>query len=115
MCLSSKSASRATGSPESSVRAGARGKNSGAVACCGGGWMAISKWPPGAALPEQPALSGVSCWAESGFEGRTGPKIALDGQPVTFQLGPRQRLETAQVPVLGRIWRVGEQPAVRHG
>src|SRR6202022_4750686 len=114
MCFSSRWARRATGRPQSSVRVGARGMNSGVVAC-GGGWMAISKWPRRGGSPEQPVLSEVSCWPESGFEGRTGPKVALDAQAVTFQLGARQGLEPAQVPVLGGISRVSKQPVVREG
>src|SRR5437868_11035482 len=111
MCFSSRSASRATGSPQSSVRAGATGKNCGVVVW-GAGCMAIENWPPRAAAQSNPLRNGFLAPPRSGFERRLAPEVAVHAETVALQLGPGERLEAPQIPVLGGVARIGEQLVV---
>src|ERR1700688_443581 len=114
MCFRRRSARRATGSPESSIRAGAIGTNSGLVAC-GGGCMAIGRRSAEAALQSNLPSAEFLASRNSGFERGALSEIAFDAQAMALQLGPGERLEAVEVPVLGGVSRVLEQAIVGHG
>src|SRR5438132_846811 len=69
----------------------------------------------GAALQSNLSPLDFLARSNSGGKGWSGSEIALHGQPVVFQLGPRQGFEPPQIPVLGRVVGVGQQLVVGQG
>src|SRR6202030_4770361 len=77
--------------------------------------MAIGRRSAEAALQSNLPSAEFLASRNSGFERRVLSEIAFDAQAVALQLGPGQRLEAVEVPVLGGVSRVLEQAVVGHG
>src|SRR6266852_5243747 len=77
--------------------------------------MAIDRRSAGAALQSNLPSAEFLAGPNSGFERGALSEIAFDAQAMALQLGPGERLEPVEVPVLGGVSRVLEEAVVGHG
>src|SRR5437899_6011125 len=77
--------------------------------------MVIDRRSAEAALQSNLPLAEFLAGPNSGFERGALSEIAFDAQAVALQLGPGERFEPVEVPVLGGVSRVLEQAVVGHG
>src|SRR2546428_9661623 len=77
--------------------------------------MAIDRRSAGAALQSNLPSAEFLAGPNSGFERGALYEIAFDAQAMALQLGPGERLEPVEVPVLGGGSRVLEEGGVGHG